>query len=67
MEAGMNSPDLTAEELGRRLADQGYLVIVGWSNGCLWVRNADMTNPPFVDDESFVSFARARKLCDKRR
>ena len=64
-EAGMSEPDLTAEGLARRLANQGYLVIVGWSIGCLWVRNADMTNPPFVDEEGFVSFAHARKLCEK--
>lgn len=61
----MSAPDLTLEELVRRLSAQGYRVIAGEGKGGLWVRNRDMTKPPFVDDNSFVSFAWARKLCEK--
>jgi hypothetical protein len=61
----MSAADLTLEELVRRLAGQGYRVIAGEAKGGLWVRNPDMSKPPFVDDNSFVSFATARKLCQK--
>ena len=61
----MSAPEMTLEELVRRLTAQGYRVIAGEAKGGLWVRNPDMTKPPFVDGNSFVSFARARKLCEK--
>jgi hypothetical protein len=51
--------------IARALADRGFRVIIGYGKGGFWVRNADMSRPPFVDERSFVSFARARKLCEK--
>jgi hypothetical protein len=48
--------------LARLLADKGYRVILGRGKDGLWVRNPDMTRPPFTDANSFISFAKAKVL-----
>lgn len=47
-----------AEALARR----GYRVINGYGKGGFWVRNPDMTRPFFVDKNSFIRFADAKRL-----
>jgi hypothetical protein len=44
------------------MARQGYRVIAGVDKGGFWVRNPDMTKPPFVDGNSFIPLRRARRL-----
>jgi hypothetical protein len=51
--------------VARALAARGYRVIIGYGKGGFWVRHADMSRPSFADATCFVSFARARKLCEK--
>jgi hypothetical protein len=48
--------------VARRMAERGYRVIIGSGKGGFWVRNPDMTKPPFADEHGFVSIARARML-----
>jgi hypothetical protein len=48
--------------LARRMADKGFRVIIGYGRGGFWVRNPDMSIPPFADHRSFVSFRKARLL-----
>ena len=48
--------------LARRMASLGYRVIAGVDKGGFWVRNPDMSRPPFVDENSFVPLRRARQL-----
>ena len=38
----------------------GYRVIIGYGKGGFWVRNPDMTRPPFVDGNSFIAFRKAK-------
>lgn len=58
----MTQDNLSAEHhaVARRMADRGYRVIIGYNKGGFWVRNPDMTKPPFVDHRSFISFRKAR-------
>jgi hypothetical protein len=60
----MTHDALSAEHhaVARRMAERGYLVIIGYGKGGFWVRNPDMTKPTFVDDRSFVSFRKANLL-----
>jgi hypothetical protein len=44
------------------MASLGYRVIAGVDKGGFWVRNPDMSKPPFVDENSFVPLRRARRL-----
>ena len=37
-------------------------MIIGYGKGGFWVRNPDLTRPPFADEHSFISFARAKVL-----
>jgi hypothetical protein len=48
--------------VARRLAGRGYRVIVGYGKGGFWVRNPDMTKPPFADHNGFISFRKAKML-----
>jgi hypothetical protein len=41
---------------------RGYRVIVGYGKGGFWVRNPDMTKPPFADEHSFIAFRKAKVL-----
>ena len=55
---------LSAEHhaIARRMAERGYRVIIGYGKGGFWVRNPDLTMPPFVDHRSFISFRKAKVL-----
>ena len=55
---------LSAEHhaVARRMAERGYRVVIGYGKGGFWVRNPDMTRPPFVDHNGFLPFREARKL-----
>ncbi len=46
-----------------RLSARGYRVIIGCAKGGFWVRNPDITKPPFVDTHSFVAFRKAKAMC----
>lgn len=48
--------------VARRMAERGFRVIIGYGKGGFWVRNPDMTKPPFVDHNSFISFRKAMVL-----
>ena len=48
--------------VARRMAERGYRVIIGYGKGGFWVRNPDMTRPPFADHNSFISFRKAKML-----
>jgi hypothetical protein len=48
--------------VARRMAGRGYRVIIGYGKGGFWVRNPDMTRPPFADEISFISLRRAKVL-----
>ena len=48
--------------VARRMCERGYRVIIGHGKGGFWVRNPDMTRPPFADRHSFVSFRKAKLL-----
>jgi len=48
--------------VARALARSGYRVIIGYGKGGFWVRNPDMTRPFFVDKNSFIGFAKAKRL-----
>jgi hypothetical protein len=59
------TPDtLSAEHhaVARHLAGRGYRVTIGYAKGGFWVRNPDMTKPPFVDHNSFISLRKAKVL-----
>ena len=59
------TPDtLSAEHhaVARRMAERGYRVIIGYGKGGFWVRNPDMTRPPFADENSFIAFRKAKLL-----
>ncbi len=60
----MTRDTLNAEHhaIARRLAARGYRVIIGYGKGGFWVRNPDMTRPPFVDGNSFIAFRKANLL-----
>lgn len=60
----MTHDSLSAEyhAVARRLADCGFRVIVGYRKGGFWVRNPDLTRPPFTDANSFLSFRKANVL-----
>lgn len=66
----MTHHSLSAEQhaVARRMAERGFRVIIGYGKGGFWVRNPDMTKPPFTDHNSFISFTRAKVLItDDRR
>lgn len=60
----MTPDSLSADHhaVARRMAERGYRVIIGYGKGGFWVRNPDMTRPPFVDHNGFLAFREARKL-----
>jgi hypothetical protein len=60
----MTHDSLSAEHhaIARRMTARGYRVIVGYGKGGFWVRNPDMTRPPFADEHSFLSFRKAKML-----
>ena len=60
----MTPDSLSAEHhaVACRIAERGFRIIIGNGKGGFWVRNPDMTRPPFVDHNSFISFARAKVL-----
>lgn len=55
---------LSAEHhaIARRMVARGYRVIVGYGQGGSWVRNPDITRPPFTDEHSFLAFRKAKVL-----
>jgi hypothetical protein len=48
--------------IARRMAEQGYRVVIGYGKGGFWVRNPDMTRPDFVDGNCFIACRKARVL-----
>jgi hypothetical protein len=60
----MTHNTLSAEHhaVARRMAERGYRIVIGYGKGGFWVRNPDMTRPPFVDHNSFISFRNAKML-----
>jgi hypothetical protein len=52
----MKPDTLSAEHhaVARRMVGRGFRVIIGYGKGGFWVRNPDMTRPPFVDHNSFL-------------
>ena len=59
------TPDtLSAEHhaVARCMEERGFRVIIGYNKGGFWVRNPDMTKPPFADHNSFISFRKAKVL-----
>ena len=60
----MTQDRLSAEHhaIARRMAARGFRVIIGYTKGGFWVRNPDMTRPPFVNEHSFISFRKAKVL-----
>lgn len=59
------TPDRISAEhhaIARRMAARGYRVIVGYTKGGFWVRNPDMTRPPFADQNGFIAFRKAKSL-----
>ena len=60
----MTQDRLSAEHhaVARRMAGRGYRVMIGYGKGGFWVRNPDMTRPPFADHNSFISFRKAKVL-----
>ena len=60
----MTHDSLSAEHhaIARRMAERGFRVIIGYGKGGFWVRNPDLTRPPFADGNSFVSFRKAKVL-----
>ena len=60
----MTHDSLSAEHhaIARRMIARGYRVIVGYGKGGFWVRNPDMTKPPFADEHSFLAFRKAKVL-----
>ena len=48
----------------RRPADGGcgYRVVIAYGREGFWVRNPDMTRPPFADHNGFLSFRKAKVL-----
>jgi hypothetical protein len=60
----MTHDSLSAEHhaIARRMVARGYRVIVGYGKGGFWVRNPDMTRPAFVNEHSFISFRKAKRL-----
>jgi hypothetical protein len=60
----MTRDTLSAEHhaIARCLSAHGYRVIIGYGKGGFWVRNPDMTKPPFVDGNSFIAFRAAKLL-----
>ena len=65
----MTRDSLSAEHhaIARCLWARGYRVIIGYGKGGFWVRNPDMTKPPFVDHNSFISFRKAKVLFTPQR
>lgn len=53
---------LQYEAVCESLRAQGFHAINGHGKGGLWVRNPDMTKPPFVDENCFISFSKAKRL-----
>ena len=55
---------LSAEHqaVAHRMAERGYRIVIGYGKGGFWVRNPDMTKPAFADQNSFISFRKARML-----
>jgi hypothetical protein len=60
----MTHDRLSAEHhaIARRIAARGFRVIIGYTKGGFWVRNPDMTKPPFADENSFIAFRKAKVL-----
>ena len=60
----MTHNTLSAEHhaIARCLSARGYRVVIGYGKGGFWVRNPDMTKPPFVDGNSFIAFRAAKLL-----
>jgi hypothetical protein len=60
----MTRDSLSAEHqaVARCLWARGYRVIIGYGKGGFWVRNPDITKPPFVDHNSFISSRKAKVL-----
>ena len=64
------TPDRISAEhhaIARRMIARGYRVIVGYGKGGFWVRNPDMTRPPFADEHSFIAFRKAKVLFPSER
>jgi hypothetical protein len=53
---------LQYQAIAEALARRGYCVINGYGKGGFWVRNPDMARPFFVDKNSFIGFAKAKRL-----
>src|SRR4051812_41955459 len=64
----MNHEDTRAHyhAIARRLSARGYRVINGCGERGFWVRNADLTKPPFVDARGFISYAKAKLLFQEK-
>ena len=60
----MTPDSLSADHhaVARRMAERGYRVVIGYGQGGFWVRNPDLTRPPFADEHSFISFRKAKVL-----
>ena len=60
----MTHESLSPEDhaVARRMAERGLRVKIGYGQGGFWVRNPDMTRPAFADENSFVSFRKAKVL-----
>jgi hypothetical protein len=52
--------------MAQALRGMGYLLIVADDEDGFWVRNHDLTKPQFVDDNSFIRLAKARRIVAKR-
>jgi hypothetical protein len=60
----MNHEDIRARDhfLARALSVSGHRVINGDGKSGLWVRNAGVAKPPFVDERGLISHAAAKLL-----
>ncbi len=65
----MTQDRLSAEHhaVARHLAGRGYRVTIIYAKGGFRVRNPDMTKPPFVDHNGFISFRKALVLFTNNR
>ena len=60
----MSTTDRKANYLAitKAIQAQGFQVIEGYGKGGFWVRNPDMSKPIFVNENSFLPYANAKKL-----